>query len=389
MLNALTGLRAFAAAWVVFYHFRADIKLLFPTADFAWPLLDSGYAGVDVFFVLSGFIISYTYLERLRRPGGTATGKFLWYRLARIYPVHLFTLALFAFIVAPGNVQDASLADITANITSEDFYRQILLLHAWGTDGNHAWNYPAWSISSEWFAYLLFPVAALGLVRVRRAGAAAAGFVAAHAFNIATFAWIAAAGYQGDIILVRIVGEFAAGCFLFLLWQRGWGFSLPWAILTPLVGVAAGVVTMWVASVDEAAPVVAAPLYSAFIYGLAVDRGVLVRLLATRALVYAGEASYALYMTHAIVQRFTWEYLPATDYAADGRLIRLGILGAYAALLALAAILTYELVERPSRDWMRQALSRLPRPRQRAADPVIGRPLSEEPISGRTPTGGA
>jgi peptidoglycan/LPS O-acetylase OafA/YrhL len=385
MLHALTGLRAFAAAWVVLYHFRADIKLLAPSLEPLWPLLDSGYAGVDVFFVLSGFIISYTYLSRLGRPAGSETGRYLWLRLARLYPVHLFMLAIFAVILVPGGFREARPADILTNLTSEDFFRQILLMHAWTTDGNHAWNYPAWSISSEWFAYLVFPIAALGLARVVRARSALLGFAASNLFNLATFAIIAAAGYQGEIILVRIVGEFAAGCFLYLLWRQGWGSAAPWALLTPVFAVAAGAVTMWVSSMDEVAPVVAAPLYGGLIYGLSLQRDVLSRLLSTRLLVYAGEASYALYMTHAVVQRFAWEYIPATDFTGDSRAVRAAVLAAYALLLGVAAILTYEVIEKPSREWMRKLrLRRQPR----TAEPALVIGLAEEPAPGQR-TGGA
>lgn len=379
MLDALTGLRAFAAAWVVLYHFRADIKALAPTADWLWPLLDSGYAGVDVFFVLSGFIIAYTYLDRLSHPNAGQAGRFLWYRLARLYPVHLFTLAIFAVIVTPGSFRDAGLSQVVANITTDEFLRQLLMVHAWGTNGNIAWNYPAWSISSEWFAYLLFPFVALGLARLRRPLQACWGFVLSNVFNVATFAWIALAGMEGEIILVRIVGEFAAGCFLFLLWRQGWRFEAPWPLLTPLFALASAAVTIAVAQADSVAPVVAAPLYGGLIYGLAIERDILSRILATRLLVYAGEASYALYMVHAIVQRFTWEYLPSAEYVDDTRLVRLGVLFLYAALLALAAIATYEFIERPSRDWMRRVIARSPGP---ATEPVavIG---GEEPVRQR------
>ena len=82
-LKPLTTMRFFAAAWVVLYHY--------------WPLLVAGekpalvargYLGVELFFVLSGFILSHVYLESF----GARTfsyGRFLWARLARIYPVHL------------------------------------------------------------------------------------------------------------------------------------------------------------------------------------------------------------------------------------------------------------------------------------------------------------
>lgn len=354
MLHALTGLRAFAAAWVVLYHFRADVKLLMPRSEPLWPVMDSGYAGVDLFFVLSGFIITYTYLNQLRDPGGTATLRFLGFRLARVYPVHLFTLAIFAIIVTPGAVRDVGPGDVWRNIASTDFARQLFLVHGWGWDGNRAWNYPAWSISSEWMAYLAFPAVALGLARVRTLFGAAAGLTAAHGYNLVSFLVIAWAGMEGEIIGVRIVGEFLAGCFLLLLWRRGWAANARWDRLTLAFAVASVAGTVAANEIGSIAPVLAAPLYCGLIYGLAMEQDALSRWLSLRWVVYAGEASYALYMTHAVVQRFTWEYLPAGDYLSSSFGARAGLVLLYGLLLAAAAVATYEMVEKPSRKVVRR-----------------------------------
>ncbi|MGD9933739.1 MAG: acyltransferase family protein [Dehalococcoidia bacterium] len=354
MLHGLTGLRAFAAAWVVLYHFRADIKLLMPRSEPLWPLMDSGYAGVDVFFVLSGFIITYTYLEQLKQPQRAATIRFLGFRLARIYPVHLFTLAIFAFIVTPGAVSGVGPGDLWRNVASTDFVRQVLLVHGWGWDGNRAWNYPAWSISSEWMAYLAFPAVALGLAKVRTLGSAGVGLAAAHAFNLASFLLIAQLGMEGEIIGVRIVGEFLAGCFLLLIWRRGWAADARWDRLTPAFLLASVVGTVAANELGSVAPVLAAPLYCGLIYGLALERDAVSRWLGLRWTVYAGEASYALYMTHAVVQRFVWEYLPAGDYLGSNVAVRAGVLLIYTLLLAAAAVATYEAIEKPSRRIVRR-----------------------------------
>ncbi len=354
----LTGLRAFAAAWVVLYHFRVDIEALAPSLRRVGAFFDAGYAGVDIFFILSGFIISYTYLDGFRSFRPRTYVRFLWLRLARIYPVQLFTLAIFTVIVVEGGWTGVRGADILANVRHDDFWRQLLLVHAWGADGNHAWNYPAWSISSEWFAYLLFPVAALGLARVGSRGPALIGLAGALALNALIYILIAAADKSGQVILPRIIGEFGAGCFLFLLWRGRWLEHAHWGILTPALAIGAGAVTVAVARDAEFAPVAAAPLYAMTIYGLAMQRDALSRLLGASLLVYAGEASYALYMTHAVVQRFVWEYLPAGDYVTDGRLVRGGILFSYALLLTLAAIFTYEFVEQPARGALRNAVRR-------------------------------
>src|SRR5512135_599191 len=92
-IPSLTGLRAFAAWWVVFFHCSFLLPAALPKVYWFARL---GYLGVDLFFVLSGFIISYNYWDKLASFSVKAYREFLWLRLARLYPVHLFTLLVSA-----------------------------------------------------------------------------------------------------------------------------------------------------------------------------------------------------------------------------------------------------------------------------------------------------
>src|SRR5579871_4886437 len=85
-IKPLTALRFFAAAWVVLFHYWPNLTLAAPPA-----LVAKGYLGVELFFVLSGFILCHVYLPPFEE-GRFKYADFLWARLARIYPMHLMTL---------------------------------------------------------------------------------------------------------------------------------------------------------------------------------------------------------------------------------------------------------------------------------------------------------
>jgi peptidoglycan/LPS O-acetylase OafA/YrhL len=150
-LDALTGARFLAAYWVLLYHFTVEFRFDplpgKPTTSHAVPtllapILLQGHLGVDFFFLLSGFILAYTYLGADGEPRG---GKRAFWvaRIARIYPVYLLGLIL-------------AIPDLLAsipNILGWQFLTaataiHLLLLHAWIPVGT-AWNQPSWSLSVE------------------------------------------------------------------------------------------------------------------------------------------------------------------------------------------------------------------------------------------------
>ena len=96
---------------------------------------------------------------------------FLWHRFIRLYPVHITVLAGLVAIVSLAHA-----AGFIFNNPQEwqwnELLWQLTLLHAWGVTASPGWNAPSWSISAEWFAYLLFPLLAPALVRIRGRGIA-------------------------------------------------------------------------------------------------------------------------------------------------------------------------------------------------------------------------
>jgi peptidoglycan/LPS O-acetylase OafA/YrhL len=87
----LTGMRLFAAGWVVLYHFQGWLLMLFPFLHPLAPFFGLGYNAVPFFFLLSGFILSHNYFSVY---SVSYHPKFVFLRFARLWPVHFTTLVL-------------------------------------------------------------------------------------------------------------------------------------------------------------------------------------------------------------------------------------------------------------------------------------------------------
>jgi peptidoglycan/LPS O-acetylase OafA/YrhL len=157
-IASLTSLRGYLAAWVVLGHFWQEFLSLLPGLAFLSPWVEHGHSAVPGFFVLSGWVLAHNYRQAFRH-GEVGWLRFLGLRLARLYPVHLAMLASVGVLVVGAAVIGRSPGEAYG---LRSLAAQLLLVQAWVPGMALTWNYPAWSISSEWFAYLLFPLAARG-----------------------------------------------------------------------------------------------------------------------------------------------------------------------------------------------------------------------------------
>ncbi|MBT1636349.1 acyltransferase family protein [Clavibacter michiganensis] len=360
-LTGLTGIRALAAGWVVVEHFRLVLYGLFPgTEAVLGPWIRSGFLGVEVFFVLSGFIIAYTYADRFAAFSGAGYRAFLELRFARIYPMHLVTLlAMLALVLGARALGVALSAD--GGYTPLSFAAN--LLNAQAVLDLPAWNGPAWSISAEFAAYLAFPLVAVGLVRLRTA---TAGFVAAGLLVVVGAAAMLAAGAlvidspTGFLLIwLRIGFEFTAGCCLYGGWRRldGRRFGWRWDATAALSVLALGVALEFV-GVEGTQPLVTLPVIALFVLACAGATGPVGRLLGSRLLLWGGRISYSVYMTHFIVLMVLGVLLPVARFADAGTGVKLAVLvGCYAVVVVVGAA-CYHLVEEPSRKTIRALIAR-------------------------------
>ncbi len=349
-LPALTGLRAVAALAVVGWHasgFLTAVRLPFT----------HGYLGVDLFFILSGFIISYVYWQEFERFSGRLYLRFVALRLARLYPAHAVMLLVFCVLLA---ISVGFGNRVAPDGLGREIVAQLLLVHNWGVVERVRINVPSWSISAEFLAYLLFPLYVTLFARLRSVRALTTSIVVAMALCWFVLAVVLEwpVNTPGAPSNIRVVCEFAVGVALFRLWQGGQVAALPW---TAIVAASVGAIALLVVltpprhDLDYAIVLLMAPL----ILGLASGAGIASRLLASRPMVYLGEISYSVYLAHALmillvenaVLRFGTpeQFTDATRWAFTLSAIALSLLGGAA---------LFHLVEKPVRHWLRRHIDR-------------------------------
>lgn len=355
-LPALTGIRAFAAVWVVALHLTGIEAVLFAgnTADALMFLGHPGFLGVDVFFVLSGFIISYNYARTFEHDvSGNSYGRFLWARLARIYPVHLATLIplVVAVKVLGLTIPDSMDPDRFSDLA---LLECVILINGWLAHVG-AWNAPAWSISAEWFAYLTFPALSRAAAAIVRRVAPA--FLIVLVVLLSTVPAVEQQierSLQLEFVgryLLQIVAEFGAGCLVYRAFTRSWYRNSAWLAepLWFLLVLVVGAALMHHAGLPEYWTV---PLVPPLILGLAYNHGGLSRFFSTRLLVYGGKISFALYMTQRLWLWFVQYVTPPASYASSSLATRVAILLWSGLPMLVAAVVVYHVVEEPARRVM-------------------------------------
>ena len=128
-IGQLTGVRFVAAVWVMLYHFQAPLATLGLLVPVVHEFLRVGRLGVDLFFALSGFILTHTYLTKMG-PGLTwaASRHFWWLRLARIWPVHFVMLNVAGIaVIAQSKFGSGDATQTATGSTRVDYLKQVLL----------------------------------------------------------------------------------------------------------------------------------------------------------------------------------------------------------------------------------------------------------------------
>ncbi len=338
-----------AALCVVAYHLQYGIDAHLAFED-ATTFFRRGYLFVDLFFILSGFIISY-----VNRGDRTATvpaaeyRDFLGRRLIRLYPLLLFTLAfmlafsiafsLFCHLTHKPDAIDWSPTSLIVLLS------QVLMLNAW-TTLPPGWNIPTWSISAELFAYLMFPLL-VGLHALRPRLALALLAVVAIAFYAVVGTGLASLDILGFPAPFRCLAGFALGMLIY--YARAWIAALPVPLLAAaqIVAVAATILCLTIACND----VLIVPAFAVLVATTWTDAGPLPWLIVRRPLLYLGDISYSVYLTHVpVIEALHPFWLQvAKRLPASPAVDRIGWLALCYAGVLLLSHFTYRRIEIPAR----------------------------------------
>lgn len=355
-LPALTGIRFLAASLVFFDHAGSlPGKPWFAAGFFSHHGL--GNFAVAVFFVLSGFILTYNYAKWFGSGINPSNyGRFIWDRLAKIYPLYLLTLLIAIPLELAGHHRDWSWGALVMQLT----LLQCILPVDQLSSTNH-FNVPAWSISCEMFFYLLAPVLIWrGLAFKRLASAVLLGWGAAFCLAVAAGIWaIHASAWPARFAPAR-AAEFIAGVVTAVCYLRG---GVP-SKNTIQFCVAGGLILL-VLSVIIPNPVtclrtgfLSAPGAALLIYGLAYGRGWLAQFLSHRLIVLLGMASFAFYLVHDLILRGVRGVFEHYHISTSSGLTTAAMIVILFVLVQLLSIGLFKTVEAPTQKYLRSLARR-------------------------------
>lgn len=340
----LTGVRAYLSLWIVLFHFNASSLLQIPLLQ---TVFYQGRLATDFFLILSGFVISYIYYDRMPEFRPAQYLQFLLKRFARLYPLHLLTFSIFAiFFIAlkltghePQNPDQFSFSSAVLNI---------LMLHAWVPNAQLSWNFVSWSVSAEWFAVLvLFVFVITGWRKwnqIDRLGLITLLF-ALYVTHFAD-AWLPSR-------LIRMSFAFLYGAWLFhaLPWFRG-GSAKVWDFILAATILLIALIISTAAYEDKVA--VIAPLWGLLIIGLFQAGRLSERVFANPFVMKLGEFSFSTYLIHGVLTKILFHLDASTSsYAGWLHFVSPYILMPLA--LTLTLILSYAVhlyFELPARDFV-------------------------------------
>jgi peptidoglycan/LPS O-acetylase OafA/YrhL len=292
-IEELESIRGIAALLVVLFHMPVwnarlhDVRFIL-----------NSYYMVDLFFVLSGFVMNLNYGDRIHSGGELLRFQFL--RLGRLYPVHLLFLLLAVLTAASSWVAATAFGlripsgSAFKDATFASFTEQLLLIHSLGFFKlEHPFNLPSWSISVEFYTYLVFGILCLISHYLLRLSA----------FVVLAGAALVLLSFGGENIgnfseILQCLAGYFLGCLVASLVVRR-----PQVLPRGSTFVALAAMTLFLCIRTDPKFAVAIFFLSALLIAAVVCSGddYAKRLLGHKSLKFLGLVSYSIYMSHTFV----------------------------------------------------------------------------------------
>ena len=350
-IDSLTGIRGVAAIWVFLTHFQPVLARYLGDASLNDnTFLYNGFRGVDLFFILSGFILMYVHEDDFRTIDREKLKTFYVMRFFRVYPLNTIVLvSLIPIVITLPNLVDWFRYDDGVPIPyhSHDFsvaglVQSILLAQAWTVMKLGEWNGPAWSLSAEVFGYAFFPILAFVIARRTSVFLCAASATA----SLAILAVLLVIGHHtqdsptGTFGLIRMIFGFFSGMCLARcarLWPEGQEKS-------SLLTYAAAVIIIATLSFPRTNMLIMFG-FAIMIFGLSYETGLINQVLSSKLMVFLGKISFALYMVHYVPLKMSLWLLPESAVADVGLQSRIVCLVGIVALCFGLAVIVHHHVE--------------------------------------------
>lgn len=359
----MTGIRGVAAIWVMLFH-AAGAGPIFGLPFLARiPDIWYGCLGVDLFFMLSGFILMFAHGRDFQVLRKDSLIRFARLRFTRVYPLNAAVLLLIWGLVAfqPGYVawarspEGAFAYGGSSAFTTGTFVRTLLLATRWFLPGSGEWNQPVWSLSLEVLGYILFPFMAFCALRINRKGVL---IVLASLSLIGSYLILTRFAFQceiAQIAVVRMLANFATGIAMFRLWKLTPVFgrrSATWITTLAAVGILARDLPPF-RHIVTSGNIQFGFLFALLLYGLAFEQGFVCKLLSSRPIAFLGEISFPLYLLH--VTPLLWlEYFVQTNSRRLSAAEKSVYLLCWAVGCIVVATLLHYFVEIPFHAWGRR-----------------------------------
>lgn len=350
----LTPMRGIAALIVVFYHARLHL----PNLSFGF-IFERSYLWVDFFFILSGFIISYVYRDSFLKT--KEYRDFFIARFARIYPLHFFMLILFILwessrFFIPTNFEPFTTPDRTVFA----IFTNLFLIQSWGIHDTLTWNHPAWSISTEWAAYLVFPIIAI----ISKSWKENSHLLAVLIILI-TLTLISYFNGSLDITynygLVRCILEFSLGMSIYYFFTQNSKVKFFNNNLTILFTLIATFIFISIPNLARYDFFIIY-LFAILVLSLAnYEEGIFSKIIGNRFIKMLGDTSYSIYLTHTFVLTIIFEISKRIFSSADFAL-KFNLLDSivYFTIVTIITIIfsytTYYYLEIPARIYLKKLL---------------------------------